>query len=79
MHISINVTIVIVVVNYSVDVHQVLDEGVSHRECGFYRLRTIEIVGHFKGKLALSVYARCRGLITLVDDAEGMVLPVEVG
>ena len=60
------------------DAHEVLDECVADWVCGFNLLVTIVSIGHFECKLALSVDALGSGLIVLVQDGEGVVLPIEI-
>ena len=44
---GVNVTIVIVVVVYTMKSHEVFDKGVAHRESRLYGLQPILIICHF--------------------------------
>ena len=73
----INIVVVEVFVDYSVDAHQVFNDAVSHWESTIDVLISILIVSHFKCKIALSIYAICCRLIIFVQNTKSMILPIE--
>ena len=73
----VNVLVAEVFVHDAMDEHEVLDDGVSHGQRRFHLLTPALAVGHLKGKLALSIHAVGAGLAVLMQDGEGVILPIE--
>ena len=73
----VNVLVAEVFVHDAMDEHEVLDDGVSHGQRRFYLLTPALAVGHLEGKLALSIHAVGAGLAVLMQDREGVILPIE--
>ena len=63
---SINIAVVKVLVNDTMDAHEVFDDAISHRESTINLLVTVLIVSHIKGEIALSIDTIRSNLIILV-------------
>ena len=73
----VNVLVAEVFVHDTMDEHEVLDDGVSHRQRRFYFLTPALAVGHLEGKLALPIHTVGTGLAVFMQDREGVILPIE--
>ena len=73
----VNVLVAEVFIYNAVDEHEVLDDGVSHGQCRFNLLTPALAVGHLEGELTLPIHAIGTDLAVLMQDGEGVILPIE--
>ena len=78
VHDLIDTAVVEETIAYSVNAHEVLDDGVSHGVGRFNSVATILIVSHFEGVFTLGGQSFGSLWRILVENTVGLVLPVEV-
>ena len=78
VHYLIDAAIIEVTIAYSMDAHEVLDDGVPHGVGRFDSVATILIISHFEGVFALGGQSFGSLWSILVEDTVSLVLPVEV-
>ena len=78
VHNLVYVAVVEIAITNSMNAHQVLDNSISHRECALYLLRTVLIIGHFKGVLTLSSQCFSYFWCIFVKHTVSLVFPVEI-
>ena len=77
MQVGINLFVVKVRIDDSMDVHEVLDDGVAEGQRRSDLRAAVAPIGHLETKLAHAVYSIGGLLVILVKHAECMILPVK--
>ena len=78
MHYFIHVAVVEIGIANTVNVHEILNDGVSHRISTVYLVASVVIVGHFEGILALGSQCLCHFWCIFVKNTMGLIFPVKV-
>ena len=78
MHYLIDVAVVEIGVTNAMDAHEILNNGVPHRESTVYLLGPVVIVGHFESVLTLGSQSFSRFRCIFVKNTMGLVLPIKV-
>ena len=74
----INLFVVKVLINDSMNVHEVLNYGVTERQSRFDLLTSIMTICHFEAELADTIDTISSLLIVFMKNAEGVIFPVEL-
>ena len=73
----VNIFVAKVFVYNAVDEHNVLNDSVAHWMGRFNLMATALAIGHLEGEFTLTIDTVSTSLVILMQDREGMVLPIK--